>query len=319
MSKAPEPPALPPAPEFKNSMIYDSEGKLAGSITKDAQGNIVYKPRQLTGGEQVQKRAIESTRQSLLERLYNTPEEYTKAAQTEADAWAKLQSDAASKGFERDVNRIGEVSNIRGLYGSKAMADIVGQREETQAKQTADIAGGATAMRQSLIDAKKGQDYNLYNLYSGAANEYGAKDAMGLQAAQGLYATQGQMDMSKYNSQVAAQNSQYQQQMAQWSANDPWRNYIMPAASTAALIWSDRRIKKNIVPLFKVGDVQFYEFEYNAELWPEGVVPPQPGKHVGVMADEVRHIPGVVEPEMFYGYDMVNYSELRRHLKMENA
>jgi len=318
MSKAPEPPALPPAPEFKNSMIYDSEGQLAGSITKDAQGNIVYKPRQLTGGEQVQKKAIESTRQSLLQRLYQTPEEYTRAAQEEAEAWAKPIQEQAREQFERDVARIGEVSNTRGLLGSKAYADIMADREKTQAEQAADIAGRTTAMRQDLIDRKKAGDYGLYNLYSGAANEYGARDAAGLSAASGLYGMQTGMDLSKYQSQIQAQQTQYQQQMAQWSANDPWRNYIMPAAQTAAVIWSDRRLKKNIVPKFKVGGVQFYEFEYDESKWPEGALPPQPGLHIGVMADEVKHIPDVVESGV-HGYDMVRYDILRRHLKMENA
>lgn len=318
MSKAPEPPALPPAPEFANSMIYDSEGNLSGSITKDQDGNIIYKPRQLTAGESIQKKAIESTRQSLLQRLYNTPEEYTRAAQEEADAWAAPIQRQAGEQFERDVNRIGEVSNARGLLGSKAYADIIGQREKTQAEQSADIAGRTTSMRQDLIDRKKAGDYGLYNLYSGAANEYGARDAAGLSAAGGVSSMANQFNQQNYANTINAQNAQYNQQMAQWSANDPWRNYIMPAAQTAAVIWSDRRLKKNIVPKFKVGDIQFYEFEYDESKWPEGVVPPQPGIHIGVMADEVKNIPDVVEVGP-HGYDMVRYDILRRHLKMENA
>ena len=319
MSKGPESPDLPAFPEFKNSMIYDSEGRLSGSITKDANGNVIFKPRQLTGAEAVNKKAIESTKDSLLKRLYNTPEEYTKAAEAEAGAFSSLASGKAREGFEKDVNRIGEVSNQRGLLGSKAYADIVKGREETQAKTEADIGLQSTAMRESLIQAKKGQDYNLYNLYRGAANEYGTKDMQALQAAQGLHATQGQMDLNKYNSQVQAQNAKYQQDMAEYNANEPWRNYILPAAQTAATIWSDRRLKKNIVPLFKVGDVQFYEFEYDLSKWPEGALPPQDVKAVGVMADEVKHIPNAVSSEMFYGFDMVNYDVIRRHLNMENA
>jgi hypothetical protein len=92
----------------------------------------------------------------------------------------------------------------------------------------------------------------------------------------------------------------------------------MPAAGAAALL-SDRRLKKDIVPVFKVGDVQFYSFEYDTSKWPEGALQPQAGKHVGVMADEVAGIPDVVAPEMFYGFDMVRYDVLRRHLNMENA
>jgi hypothetical protein len=298
-------------------MIYDAEGNLSGSITKDASGNIVYRPKELTAAERVQKAAIESTRQSLLKRLYNTPEEYTKAAQTEADAWAKTQNEGAQKSFEQDVNRIGEVSNQRGLFGSKAYADIVKGREETQAKTAADISGGATAMRENLIQAKKGQDYNLYNLYSGASNEYDQKSAQGLQAAQGLYATQGQMDLSRYGQQLQATQQNYQNQMAQWGANDPWRNYILPAAATTAVAFSDRRLKAEIRPEYRVGDVQFYSFVY---IMPDeakdfGLVLPE-GRHYGVMADEVKNIPGVVIEGPF-GYDMVDYEALRRHLKME--
>lgn len=319
MSKAPDPPALPPAPQFANSMIYDSEGNLTGSITKDKDGNIIYKPRQLTAGESIQKKAIESTRQSLLQRLFQTPEEYTRAAQEEADAWAKPIQEQAGEQFQRDVNRIGEVSNIRGLFGSKAHADIIADREKTQADQAADIAGRTTAMRQDLIDRKKAGDYGLYSLYSGALGEYGAKDAAGLAAAGGVSSMANQFNQQNYANIVNAQNARYNQQMAQWSANDPWRNYIMPAAQTAAMIWSDRRLKKNIVPKFKVGDVQFYEFEYDFKKFPDGFLLPQTGVHTGVMADEVEHIPGVVEKGVFGGYDMVRYDILRRHLKMENA
>jgi len=82
---------------------------------------------------------------------------------------------------------------------------------------------------------------------------------------------------------------------------------------------SDRRLKKNIIPLFKIGDIQWYEFEYDSAKWPDGVVSPPPGKHVGVMADEVREIPGVVDSEAFQGFDLVNYDVLRRHLFMEYA
>lgn len=321
--KAPSSPNLPAAPEWKDSMIYDDEGRLAGSITKDANGNIVYKPRELTGEELTNKKAIESTKQTVLQRLYDTPEEYTRAAQEEADAWAKLQNEATQKQFKEDINKIGETSNIRGLYGSKAMADIVKSREETQAKTSADIAGNALSMRENLIEAKKAQDYNLYNLYGSALNDYSTKNMQNLQMAQGLSSNINQFNQSNWATTTNALIANYQNKLAEYQANDPWRNYVAPLLQTGVQLigqkQSDRRLKKNIIPIFKVGDVQFYEFEYNPEVWPEGVVMPQPGKHIGVMADEVRGIPGAVDPEAFYGYDMVNYEVIRRHLGMENA
>lgn len=310
---APESPDLPAAPSFKDSFYYDEDGNLSGSITTDAEGNIVYKPKQLTAGEQVQKKAIESTRQTLLQRLYNTPEEYTRAATEEAGAYATEAGRVAREGFEKDVNQIGEVSNTRGLVGSKAYADIIKGREETQAQTQATIGNNATAMRQDLIDRKKAGDYGLYSLYSGASNEYDQKALQGLQAASGLSNQINSFNSQNYGTQVDATMQKYQADMAEYNANDPWRNYIMPAAQTAATIWSDRRLKKDIVPLFKVGDVQWYEFEYQAPPDFPGMIPA--GRHIGVMADEVKHLGVVVDSGL--GYDMVNYEALRRHLKME--
>jgi hypothetical protein len=227
---------LPKLPELTSSQIYDSEGRLAGSVTKDASGNIVYKPRQLTAAELTQKKGIESTRQSLLQRLYSTPEEYTKAAETEAGAWANLQNQAAQEQFGKDVNRIGETSNTRGLLGSSAWRDILKEREKTQSQTTANIAGGATAMREDLIGRKKAQDYNLYNLYGGAANEYGQREAQAFGQSQNLYGTQAGINQNQYNSQMSNYWNEKNYQMAQKQANDPWRNYILPIAQTAALL-----------------------------------------------------------------------------------
>lgn len=68
----------------------------------------------------------------------------------------------------------------------------------------------------------------------------------------------------------------------------------------AAILASDRRLKKNIVKLFDRPDgIGVYKFEY---LWG--------GKHIGVMADEVENI----IPEAVFthssGYQMVDYSKL---------
>lgn len=319
MGGSPEPPDLPAAPVAGNTYIYDESGNLSGSITKDASGNSVYKPAQLTGAEKIRKENIESTKASLLQRLYQTPAEYTKAAEEEAAAYASRATEAQRKSFTEDVNRIGEVSNTRGLMGSSAWRDIMKSREETQSRTGADIALNATSMRQSLIDAKRGNDYNLYNLYSGASNDYSNKNASGYNMAMGLATKSSNEAMQQWQGQVNALNTDYQNRMAYSQNNDAWRNYILPAAATAAVAFSDRRLKKNIIPLFKVGEVQFYEFEYNPEVWPAGIIKPLAGKHIGVMADEVRDIPGVVETEGFYGFDMVNYDVLRRHLNMENA
>lgn len=315
--KAPSAPKLPAAPDFKNSYYYDSDGNLSGSITKDAEGNIVYKPKALTAGEQVEKKVIEDTRKTLLQRLYNTPEEYTRAATEEAGAYAKEAGRVAQEGFEKDVNRIGEVSNTRGLVGSKAYADIIKGREETQAQTQATIGNQATAMRQGLIDQKKAGDYGLYSLYDNALGQYNQNAMQGLQATQGLSGQINQFNQQNWATGMNAQIANYQNQLKEYEANDPWRNYVTPIIQTVATLKSsDRRLKKDIRPEFKVGDVQFYSFEYiPVEDFP-GLIPPA-GRHIGVMADEVKHLGVVVENALGTKYDMVDYEALRRHLKME--
>ena len=323
MAKAPEPPDLPAAPPIGNTYMYDEMGQLTGSIERDANGNSFYKPRQLTAEERANRTSIELKKQSLLERLYTTPAEYTAAAEKEAKAYAENASATQREQFTRDVNRIGEVSNVRGLLGSSAWRDVLAKREETQSRTAAEIANNATAMRESLIQAKKGQDYNLYNLYAGASNDYSTKNLQNLNAAQGLYGQTSATALNKWSSEVNALNSRYGNRLQAWQANEPWRNYILPTATAlaqAAPALSDRRLKKNITPLGqKINGVQLYSFEYKLENWPEGALGPTPGIHIGVMADEVRDIPGAVEPEMFYGFDMVNYEAIRRHIGMENA
>lgn len=325
---APEPPSLPAAPEFKNSYMYDEEGNLTGSVEEDASGNIVYKPRQLSGAELVNKKAIESTKTTLLQRLYKTPEEYTKAAQAEADAWAKSQYKTTSEQFEKDVNRIGEVSNQRGLIGSKAYADIVKGREKTLAETNTSIAGNALAMREGLLNQKRQNDYGLYSLYAGASNDYYNKSMGSLGGANSLASNINSFNQTNYANEVNARMSQYNAELENFKLTEPWRNYIIPGLQTAAMLIpgkqpspsqqpSDRRLKKNIKPEFKAGDVQFYSFEYNSMEDFPGLQPPA-GRYIGVMSDEVKHIPGaVIENALGTPYDMVDYEVIRRHLKME--
>ncbi len=71
------------------------------------------------------------------------------------------------------------------------------------------------------------------------------------------------------------------------------------AAGPGIVAFSDRRLKKDVK---RIGDdprgFGVYEFSY---VW-------GPERYVGVMADEVKHIPGAVSD--FYGLSRVNYGAL---------
>lgn len=322
MSSAPSAPTLPAAPTFAGTQIYDSSGNLTGSITKDANGNIVYQAGALSAADQVNQKAVTAESQSLLQQLAKNPAEWQAASDKSAAAWAANQNKAQSDQFNQDVNQIGATSNMRGLSGSKAEADILSQREKTLSDASTSIANDASAMSQGLMNNQISQTEGIYGLYANAAQNYTNNSMNNLQAAGGLSNSINSFNSNSYNSTVNALNSQYQNQLSSWSNNDVWKNYVMPLAATAAVAapkLSDRRLKRNIVPIFKTGDVQWYSFEYDLAKFPEGVLLPQEGQCIGVMADEVKDIPGAFCPEMFYGFDMVNYEAVRRHIKMENA
>jgi len=75
------------------------------------------------------------------------------------------------------------------------------------------------------------------------------------------------------------------------------------AMAMAAGMASDRRLKKNVVPIGQVGDHEWYAFEYKDGAYGEGL-------QIGVMADEVEQTkPGAVFT-MANGYKAVDYAAL---------
>jgi hypothetical protein len=76
------------------------------------------------------------------------------------------------------------------------------------------------------------------------------------------------------------------------TSSNPWMTGIGAAATFLPMMFSDRKVKKNIKPLGKVPgtDLNAYEFDYK-----KGFMGGTPGKQVGLMADDVRKkVPGAV-------------------------
>lgn len=121
----------------------------------------------------------------------------------------------------------------------------------------------------------------------------------------------GMPSMPGFNTAGAAQATQYSQAAGQqgqaaidqYNAQQGGLQGMMGGAASLgsmAMMFSDRRLKKNIEPLFvDPQGIQWYKFNY---LW--SVLP-----HIGVMADEVAHIPNAVHTH-FSGYKLVNYGAL---------
>ena len=92
---------------------------------------------------------------------------------------------------------------------------------------------------------------------------------------------------SFYNQQYGAQMSNYISPEKMWMGiNDKGQQ----AAQMAATMASDKKVKKNITKIGEKNGINVYEFEYKTDEYPE--LPT--GKQIGVMAQEVEHIPNAV-------------------------
>ena len=238
MSKAPKSPNYPEMPT--GSTVYNDDGSLVGSVSTDAQGNLVYRSGGLNATDTVAKQAAAQGQSSWLNTLKKTPAEYTAAATQEAKSWTDLASRNAGEQFQKDVANVGEKANMRGLYGSKAYAQTVQDRTKQQAQQTSDIASQGTSMREGLINQKMNNSQNMLNAYSGISNNFANREAQNKSTVMGAYNTA----LGSYNSKVNALSSQYQNKVSEWQNNDPWRNYIMPTLQTGAYVAGSALTKK---------------------------------------------------------------------------
>jgi hypothetical protein len=104
-------------------------------------------------------------------------------------------------------------------------------------------------------------------------------------------------------------NNNYAQQTAQYNAMLGGLASIGGSAATAGIKYSDRRLKQNIHKLGSLGrGVNLYEFEYKPKMIADGGL-----RHIGVMADEVKSIPGAVI-KTDTGFDAVNYDRVSEEL-----
>lgn len=211
----------------------------------------------------------------------------------------------------------------------------------TQAQYQATIGSGAEAQRMQGMDVTQGgfansaaqqalqqqlgigsQSFNQNMASSGYQNqlrqqqiaEQMQKRGFSLNEINAILTGQqvGMPGMPNFNSASKSESAQYnnaaqaqgQYNLDAFSAQQAGVNSALSGASSAAMMFSDRRLKKDIEPEYwnYENQVQFYRYHYIWEM-------PYDPLHVGVMADEVEHIPGAVMTHSS-GYKMVDYGRL---------
>lgn len=205
-----------------------------------------------------------------------------------------------TRAAERDLNRMG-VNPNSGKYVSMYRQMAL---DQALAQVTADTQGRAQARQEG------------YALTDRAANALSGFPSLGMQAS-AAGAQQATGMTSLLNSGLAGMNSGYgaaagaagqsgQNAAAMYGAQskafgenyDPTGDYVKLAGTVAAIFASsDRRLKRDIKRIGTTrGGHALYRFRY---LWSDEPC-------IGVMADEVAHVPGAVLN--VGGFDMVDYA-----------
>lgn len=219
-------------------------------------------------------------------------------------------------------------SNIYARLGgmnSSIARDILGRLEQEKTKQATSLTQAIEADRNTIEQQQLANQQAYLQQLLGGSDYYrnlalsgltGASDGGSSIMGTGLNGTTSINNnaINLANAINAANQQNYQNAMtgykSSWYNPSNLMNTGSSNASSAALLaayLSDIRTKKNIKYIGKHKDIKFYEFEYKPEF-------NQPkGKHTGVMAQEVEHIPNIVTN--INGIKYVNYVNLFKQLK----
>lgn len=168
--------------------------------------------------------------------------------------------------------------------------------EKTQSEALQNIAADYVAKQEQLKANELANRYAYLNYLQGGLSQ-GQNTAYQTATGNLGYAQAGtnalnNFNLTNYQNTLSAYNAEQAKRAALYSA-------LASAGQTAALAASDIRVKQNINKLGRINGINIYEFEYKPEYkLPEG-------KHIGVMAQEVEHIPNAVVE--INGIKHVNY------------
>lgn len=308
----------PKAPDYKGAAEATASGQRVNQYTpwgsstyaetgRDSSGNPIYSqtvnlsPEQqqlLTQQNQLslglggaQNNALGYVNQALSNPLdaSRLPAEQINAGQTVQDAlMARLTPQ-----FERKQSQLETQLANQGLArGSEAWNNATGDlaQQRTDAELQAALQGmqtGQQARQQALQEQSFLQSQPINTLNALRSGSQVTAPQFGPTAGGANYSQAAQ---NQYNANLGAANAN--------NANSA--NTMNGLFSLGSLFFSDRRLKTNIKHIgHTLGGVNVYSYDY---VWGE--------PSIGVMADEVKHIPGAVVKHTS-GFDMVDYSKVK--------
>ena len=177
----------------------------------------------------------------------------------------------------------------KGLSSSSQGLDALQAFNKPYMQQQADINAQAPLQaqqmqsnQQNLATSQMSNAINALNNYYNTGNTF-----MG--TASNASTSGNNYNQWAYPMQLAAYNTAQANQNANTGAMINAGGQVLGTALPYILA-SDKNVKKNIVRIGEKNGINIYEFEYKTDKYPE--LPE--GKQIGVMAQEVEHIPNAV-------------------------
>lgn len=205
-----------------------------------------------------------------------------------ANTVGQNQLDLADKAYRRQLNTAKGALTSSGQTSSSQGLDTLTPFNEAYQSQLATINANTPVLAQQL--RANDQSYNTANLSNAMnmLNQYYNTGNTFMGTSSGA-ANQGQAyNQWAYPNELSAyQRQQAQQQANQGAMISGGGQVLNLLGSTLA---SDKNVKKNIVKIGEKNGINIYEFEYKTNKYSE--LPT--GKQIGVMAQEVEHIPNAV-------------------------
>lgn len=191
---------------------------------------------------------------------------------------------AANIGQENAKNAAGSslapyINSVTNANANKFSLGLSAQNEQVRRQKEQVAMNYLQMLGQSAQPFQQAQNLNFQK-------QIGIEQALG-QAKQDYFYNQRQDEIAKRNAQL-----QMLSQAGQMGAD----YYSSGAQAATTMVGSDRRLKENIKHVGMEKGLNLYEFNYKN----------QPTKWIGVMADEVEHIPGAVAEKN--GFMHVDYS-----------
>lgn len=255
---------------------------------------------------------------------YASPEKQEEAAAEARSAIiqnSELQRQAternmASMGVSPDSGRFAGVTRAQEMNTALASAGA-----QNNARQV--IRDKGIALRADAINLGKGLPASAASAYGIGLNAGNSAVANNASGNANFYANQGIMTsgfggaMNAYNSSGSLLNNLYGNQLQGWAAQQQANatsagglgSFLGTIGGAAISKWSDQRLKTNIKKIGALDNgVNLYSYEFKDEFKDEMGY----GQQIGVMAQEVEHIPGAVS-FADNGYRKVDYVKVVNH------